>query len=45
MSQWTLSTEQFGQQFEFSWLARDLEPIQYEKARNTSTLLHANKKQ
>lgn len=27
MSRWTLSTDQFGQHFEFSWVARDLAPI------------------
>jgi|UniRef100_A0A6U0F5A9 uncharacterized membrane protein len=30
-TKWTLSTDQFGQHFEFSWLAQDLEPVKYEK--------------
>ena len=33
MSKWTLSTYQFGQQLEFSWMARDLTPVQLKKAR------------
>jgi len=31
MSKWTLSTEQFGQKLEFSWLARDLTPVPLQK--------------
>jgi uncharacterized membrane protein len=30
-TKWTLSTDQFGQHFEFSWLAQDLEPVKYEQ--------------
>lgn len=30
-TKWTLSTDQFGQHFEFSWLAQDLEPVKYER--------------
>ena len=31
MSKWCLSTEQFGQRLEFSWLARDLTPVPNQK--------------
>lgn len=30
-SKWTLSTRQFDRDFEFSWLARNLAPIKYQK--------------
>ena len=33
MSRWRLSTVQFGQTLEFAWLARDLTPIEKQKAR------------
>jgi hypothetical protein len=32
MSKWALSTVQFGQTLEFAWLARDLTPVQNQKA-------------
>ena len=35
-SRWTLSTDQFGQHFEFSWVARDLAPIKQQKIHWTS---------
>lgn len=38
MSKWTLSTYQFGQQLEFSWMARDLTPVQLKKARGGSSI-------
>ena len=31
MSRWTLSTTQFGRDWEFSWLARNLAPVRYQK--------------
>lgn len=31
LSKWTLSTHQFGRDWEFSWLARNLAPIKYNK--------------
>lgn len=31
MSKWTLSTYQFNRQWEFSWLARNMTPLQYQK--------------
>jgi uncharacterized membrane protein len=31
MSKWCLSTTQFGQRLEFSWLARDLTPVKDQK--------------
>eukprot|EP00195_Chlamydomonas_chlamydogama_P011211 CAMPEP_0202894280 /NCGR_PEP_ID=MMETSP1392-20130828/3715_1 /ASSEMBLY_ACC=CAM_ASM_000868 /TAXON_ID=225041 /ORGANISM="Chlamydomonas chlamydogama, Strain SAG 11-48b" /LENGTH=181 /DNA_ID=CAMNT_0049578927 /DNA_START=292 /DNA_END=837 /DNA_ORIENTATION=- len=31
MSKWTLSTTQFGRDWEFSWLARNLQPIKNQK--------------
>lgn len=31
LSRWTLSTHQFGRDWEFSWLARNLAPIRYQK--------------
>ena len=31
MSKWCLSTTQFGQRLEFSWLARDLTPVPDQK--------------
>lgn len=31
MSKWCLSTQQFGQRLEFSWLARDLTPVKNQK--------------
>lgn len=30
-SRWSLSTDQFGQHFEFSWVARDLTPVKQQK--------------
>lgn len=33
MSKWTLSTYQFGQNLQFSWMARDLTPIVNKKVR------------
>lgn len=36
ISRWTLSTDQFGQHFEFSWVARDLAPIKQQKIHWTS---------
>jgi|MDSW01.2.fsa_nt_gb uncharacterized membrane protein len=30
-SRWLLSTDQFGQHFEFSWVARDLPPVKLQK--------------
>jgi uncharacterized membrane protein len=30
-TKWTLETEQFGQKLSFSWTAKDLEPIEYER--------------
>lgn len=35
-SRWTLSADQFGQHFEFSWVARDLPPIKQQKIHWTS---------
>lgn len=31
MSKWTLSTFQFNRQWEFSWLARNMTPLKYQK--------------
>lgn len=31
MSRWTLSTHQFGRDWEFSWLARNLAPVKGQK--------------
>lgn len=31
MSRWTLSTHQFGRQWEFSWLAQNLAPLKNQK--------------
>lgn len=31
MSRWLLSTEQFGRQWEFSWLAQNLTPVRHQK--------------
>ena len=31
LSRWTLSTHQFGRDWEFSWLARNLAPIKNQK--------------
>ncbi|EFJ14662.1 hypothetical protein SELMODRAFT_58541, partial [Selaginella moellendorffii] len=31
LSRWTLSTDSLGQKFEFSWLARNLQPIHHQK--------------
>ena len=31
LSKWTLSTEQFGRTWEFSWLAENLTPIKQQK--------------
>jgi uncharacterized membrane protein len=31
MSKWTLRYEAFGQEFEFSWLSRNLKPIHHQK--------------
>lgn len=36
MSRWTLSADQFGRHFEFSWVARDLTPIKQQKIHWTS---------
>jgi hypothetical protein len=36
MSKWSLSTVQFGQTLELAWLARDLTPVQNQKARRAS---------
>ena len=36
-SRWILRTNQFGQDFEFSWVARDLPPVQREKIQWEST--------
>lgn len=35
-SRWTLATHQFGQNFEFSWVARDLPPVKHQKIHWTS---------
>ena len=31
LSRWLLSAEQFGRSWEFSWLAKNLTPIRYQK--------------
>ena len=31
LSRWLLATEQLGRSWEFSWLAQNLAPIQYQK--------------
>lgn len=31
LSRWTLATTQFGRDWEFSWLARNLAPVKYQK--------------
>lgn len=31
MSRWLLSTEQFGRQWQFSWLAQNLTPVRHQK--------------
>ena len=33
LSRWLLATEQFGRSWEFSWLARNLTPIRFQKVR------------
>jgi uncharacterized membrane protein len=30
-TKWILETEQFGQKLQFSWTAKDLEPVEYER--------------
>ena len=35
LSRWLLATEQFGRTWEFSWLAKNLAPVKFQKVRTT----------
>jgi uncharacterized membrane protein len=37
LSKWLLSTRQFGRNWEFSWLAQNLTPMQHQKVRGTTS--------